>query len=107
MGSYIPQVAQFFSRLVTQPSATAAALYNNLITTLVNSGTWAKLDALYLPAAADPTTAEANLVSGNYTLVPAAGMGFTPNVGFFHIGAISIDTGFNPTTAVGANFSLN
>ena len=107
MGSYIPQVAQFFSRLITQPSTAIAALYNNLITSLVNSGVWAKLDALYLPAAADEATADTNLVSANYTLVPDSGMGFVPNLGYYRVGTIGIDTGFNPTTAVGANFSLN
>lgn len=99
---YSAEAQAFFARVTL--TGAEKALYNSAITTLVASGTWSKLDALYMfGIAPDVATARVNLVSSSYPLTndPAvtfeSGIGFKgPNDAFKYI-----ETGFNPSTAGG------
>lgn len=109
------EAQQFFDRLLTPPTSHREAIYANLLDDLSAGGVLAKLDALYLFAAADPQTATTNLVSGNYK---AWGVGvgayggtaptyFTADRGITGSGADNyVLSNFSSTTAAG-NFSKN
>lgn len=66
-GLYSAAVTQFFNRLATPPDAGRTALYVALIDGLVADGVWAKLEVLYVFAAADAPTALTNLTNGTYS----------------------------------------
>jgi hypothetical protein len=101
-------IAQFLARLATQPTGARLAQYQTLITTLVNAAIWPLLDALYIFDAIDTATALTNLISSKYTGVVHGTMTFAANAGYTGDGTTGyIDTQFNPSTAGGANYSLN
>lgn len=97
--------SQFFNRLVTLPTAARQLLYSHLIDALVAQGIWAKLDVLYVFAAADSATSLINLVSSSFPatqVIPGGAPTFTVDRGW--TGATistCIDSGYNPTTAAG------
>lgn len=69
-------------------------------------GTSSKLDALYILAAPDSATALLNLVQNAYNLTTGgSGNTFTANRGYATTLGY-LDTNFNPSTAVSANFQL-
>lgn len=80
-----------------------AALLNGLTTDgLFNSdGTSSYLDALYLFATADQTTALLNLVSASYTATKTGTPTFTANNGYVGSTGNYINTNFNASTAAG------
>ena len=80
--------------------------YDNLICGLVAEGVWPKLDALYMLAAADTTSADTNLVSSSYGLTAHTAEYFVPNMGYTGSGSGYFSTGFVPSTA-GGHFTLN
>ena len=97
--------ADFIGRLRTPPSRTRRQQYDTLICGLVASGTWSKLDALYVLAAEDAATALTNLVSSSHALTNH-GMMFGPNAGMMGDGSSSyLETDFTPTKA-GGNYKL-
>ena len=102
------QTAAFIARITT-PSAPRAVAYNNLITGLVNSGVWAKLDGLYVYAAADSPTALTNLVQSSFGQTTHGSPSFATDTGYSGDGGTStyLDTGFDPTTATSPNFTQN
>jgi hypothetical protein len=78
--------------------------YDALITSLVSDGVFAKLDALYVFAAPDATTALLNLVQNLYNATNS-GATFTADAGYTGDGSSAfIDSGFNPSTASTPNF---
>ena len=109
---YNSPTQQFFDRLITPPTAARAALYNNLISSLVSAGVWSFLDVLAIYAAADSGTSFINLVQGAFTASIDEASGdptFTPNVGWSGGQAYDnddINTNFNPSTASG-NYTQN
>lgn len=82
--------------------------YTTLICGLVTDGVWSQLDALYIFATADATTANLNLKSTSFpitggTTTPA----FTADRGYKGNGTTDfLKTGFVPSTA-GGNYTLN
>lgn len=101
------QAVAFFDRLSTQPSSSRKVLYNTLITSLVNAGVWAKLDALYMLAAADRATALTNLMSSSYGATAINTPAFTADQSFAFNGSSSyLSSGFDPT-AGSPHFSQN
>ena len=80
--SYSIESEAFFARLATQPTDARKIAYDHLISDLVNSGTWSRLDTLYLASANDSPTARTNLISGNYYLSPYG----SPTFGLDHSG---------------------
>ncbi len=79
---FSPQASQFFARLATQPTSARKTLYAACIDALVAADVWTRLDVLYVLAAADASTAKANLVSSSYTLTPVNSPTFTVDKGY-------------------------
>lgn len=104
LNNYSLQAQAFFSRLVTQPTAAMANAYDHLITGLLNSGVWAKLDGLYLYAATDTTTANTNLIQSAFTATPSAGgtITFSANNGYSADAGTTtyLDSNFDPTVGL-------
>jgi hypothetical protein len=74
----------------------------------VLTGVWAKLDGLYLLAAADAATAQTNLIQSSYGLTVVGSPAFAADAGYTGTGATSayLSTGLNPTVG-SPQFSLN
>lgn len=84
--------------------------YTTLINALVADNIWSKLDALYIYAAQDSTTALLNLVSSSFTGVANGSPTFTADRGFTGVvdsTTVYINTQFNPTTAPSPKFVQN
>jgi hypothetical protein len=88
-------------------SGTETAAYKALICGMVTDGTWSLMDALYIFATNNTTTAKLNLVSTSYTATVNGTLTFTADTGWTGDGSTGyLDTGFNPTSASG-HYSLN
>ncbi|WP_336802535.1 hypothetical protein, partial [Kaistia sp. MMO-174] len=72
----------FFARLTNQPTTARKKLYNDLIVSLKTAGVWAKLDALYVLAAADAQAARQNLVANAYNISASGSPVFTADRGY-------------------------
>jgi len=97
----------FLARLATTPTTAQTTAYNNLISGLVYSEVWAKLDGLFLFAAPNSADALTNLIQAGTATVSgspsfAANAGYTPTTSRDYI-----DSGFNPTTATSPNYTQN
>ena len=101
------QVAQFLAR-TSGLDTTHTNAYTALIDGLVADGVWPKLDVLHVYATQDSTTALLNLVSSNYTGSLLGTPSFTADRGFTgSIGAVGMNTNFNPVTATSPNYTQN
>lgn len=99
-GGVDADVASFLARLTTPPTTERASLYSNLILSLKSAGVWAKLDALWIMAAADSQAARLNLVSSSYTLSPVSSPTFTADRGYTGDGSTSyLDSGYDTNGA--------
>ncbi len=116
--SYDPDAQAFFDRLPAQPSAARKLLVNDLVVAAKDHGWWAETDALHLMAfglgdpgdttANDASAARENLRQDAYHLTAFSSPTFTTDRGYQGDGAAAyLSTNFNPTTAVGANFTRN
>lgn len=105
---YSAEAKQFFDRLTTQPTALRASQYNALIGALVAAGVWAKLDALYVLAAADEDTARINLISSSFACINGvAGLSFVADQGGTGNGSnAQWDTQYNLSSS-GTNYTQN
>jgi hypothetical protein len=106
--TYSAQSQAFFARLASQPNTSRKQAYDRAISGLVLTGVWAKLDGLYLLAAADAATAQTNLIQNSYGLAVVGSPAFAADAGYTGTGATSayLSTGLNPTVG-SPNFSLN
>jgi hypothetical protein len=89
--------------------ATHTNAYKALINGLVADGVLAKLDALYLFATQDTTTARLNLVQNNFNCTPTNTPTFTADRGYTGGSGGSapyLDSGFSPITS-GGNYARN
>ena len=78
-----------------------------MITGLVSDGVWSKLDALYIFATVDRTTAVLNLVSSSFSAVEHGTISFSAYHGYTGDGStFFLDTQFTPLTG-GTNYLLN
>lgn len=101
-GGYLPEAAALFARMTTQPSPARKSLINTTIVGLKDAGVWSKLDALYVPAAHDAQAARRNWLADEYNLTAVSAPTFTVDRGYAGDGTSSyLDTGMNPSTAVG------
>jgi hypothetical protein len=101
------QSAAFLARATNVTSTTDKTNYDTMITGLVNDGVWAKMDALYIWAAVDQTTALLNLVSSSFPGVTTGTVNFSAYHGYTGDGStFAVDTGFVPS-AGGTNYTLN
>jgi hypothetical protein len=104
--NYSADAQQFFARLATQPNPPRKRAYDALITSLVSAGIWAKLDALWVFAAADQATALTNLVSSSFDATATSSPGFSVDRGVYGLAGGYVDTNFNPSTA-GGHYARN
>lgn len=109
---FTPSCAQSTSFLNRTSGFTVQQKYNydTLICSLVTSGTFAKLDALYVLAAPNQAASLLNLVSTSYSLTVSGTMTFGANAGWMGDAATGyLATGFIPSSAGGhyaiGNFS--
>jgi hypothetical protein len=99
-GGYCPESIAFFQRTTALTSRRMRA-YDNMIRALVASGVWAQLDAFYVFATKDTTTALLNLKSSSFPGTANGSPTFTADVGYLGVEAsttVYIDTGFNVST---------
>ena len=100
--SYSSEATALFARFTTPPDAARKALIDALIVSLKTAGVWAKLDALYVMAAADSQAARRNWIADQFNLTAASSPTFTADRGYQGDGATSsLTTAFNPTSAAG------
>ncbi len=84
--------------------------YGNLICGLVADGVWSKLDALYVFATHNQTTANLNLVSSSYTVVPQNSPTWSADRGYAGVEGSTgtyLYNGFTPPPGGGASFTTN
>jgi len=104
---YCTPAINFFNRLATQPTAARKVRYDALIKALMSASVWAKLDILYVFAAADQATALTNLVQSSYGGAIHGSVTFSADRGVTSDGSTGyIDAGFTPSTA-GGQYALN
>ena len=102
------EAAALVARFTTPPTNARKVLIDNFIGALKTAGVWSKLDALHVTAAADSQAARQNWVQDAYNLTAFSSPVFTADRGYTPDGSASyLDSGFNPTTAVGAKFLLD
>lgn len=100
------ETAQFLARVTTQDTSHHNA-YAALIDGLVADSLWAKLDALYIFAAAEIATARTNLKSSSFGLTSTAEPTFAADVGYTGDGLTTyLNTQFTPSTG-GSQYGLN
>ncbi len=101
--------ATAFLARTTGLDATHTNAYTALIDGLVSDGVWSKLDALYIFATQDATTANLNLISTSYPASPSGSPTFTADNGYTGAssGPKNIHTGFIPSTASSPKFTRN
>lgn len=88
-------------------SGTETTAYCNLINGLVADSLWTKLDALYIFATKDTTTANLNLKSTSFGLTQTGSITFAADQGYTGDASTGhFDTGFTPSTA-GGNYTQN
>lgn len=101
------EAAALVARFSAPPSAARKTLIDALVGTLKTAGVWAKLDALYLLAAADEQAGCRNWIADQYNVTPVLAPAFTADRGFQGDGVNSyLRTGFVPSVAAG-KFALN
>ncbi len=105
---YEAEAVALFARFTTPPDTARKGLINDAIKSLKTAGVWAKLDALYLFAAADNQAARRNWIADQYNVTAVASPVFTADRGYQGDGAASyLRTGFNASTAVSPKFVQN
>ncbi len=107
--SYSAEAPQFFDRLVTPPDASRKTLYATLIDALVAQGLWERLDCLYV-AGGDKETMLTSLKSSSYHAVelnPGGSLAFVVDRGITGAVPNVINTTFDPSADLGANYTHN
>lgn len=106
--AYEPEAAALFARFTTAPTSARKLLINDLITALKEAGVWSKLDALYLPAAADAQAARRNWIADAYNLSTVNSPTFTADRGYAGNGTSArLATGFNPSSSPSPKYQQN
>jgi len=106
---YISPQAQAFLARTSVLSDTERRAYIQMINGMVADGVWSKLDALYIFATKDTTTAKLNLVSSNFALTATSGgtpPTFAVDRGYTGQASQGLDTNL-ALDAAGLNYSLN
>lgn len=102
------EAAALVERFATPPTEARKALIDAFWSTPNIKPVMAKLDAFYMPAGIDAQSSLLNWVSTSYNLTAVNSPAFVVDRGYTGDGLTSyLDTGFNPTTAVGAKFTQN
>lgn len=107
--SYSAEALAIFAAFSTPPDATRKGLIDTCVVSLKNAGVWAKLDVLYMFAAADSQAAKINWKNpGTFDGTEISGpITFTADQGFTFNGSSNyISSGFVPSSA-GGTYALN
>lgn len=97
-GGVCSQATAFLAR-TSGLDATHTTAYITMICGMVTDGTWAKLDALWIPATQDQTTAKLNLLSSSFSLVEQNSPTWTADRGYTgNQSNMYLDTQFAPST---------
>lgn len=98
-----------FAAFTTPPSAARKIVINSLVVSLKSAGIWAKLDCLYVLAAADVQAAAVNWREpASFAINAGGGLTFTADRGVAGDGTTGFcDSNFNPTTAPTPQFTQN
>jgi len=101
------EAAALVARFTTTPTNARKALIDNLIGSLKTGGVWSKSDCFYVEAAHSSQAARQNWIADQYNLTAVSSPTFVVDRGYTGDGSSSyLDTGFNPSTAVG-NYALD
>lgn len=101
------EATALIARMSTAPNDTRKAQIDTLVGALKTAGVWAKLDALYVLAAADSQASLLNWLGSTFDAT-AVSTTFTADRGHTGNGTSAyISTGFNPTTATTPKFVQN
>jgi hypothetical protein len=105
---YCSEARALFAAMTTTPTAPRKAIINTAIVALKASGVWARLDGLYVLAAADSQAAKLNWrAPSTFVATEVSAPAFVADRGFTGDADPSyVETGFNPTTA-GGQFVLD
>lgn len=99
---YSAEAMALFARFTTPPTVARKTLINNMIVALKAAGVWAKLDCLWLEAAADSQAARQNWMRDAFNLTAINSPNFTVDRGYAGDGSTSyLLTAFTPSTAGG------
>lgn len=104
------EASAYVARMTVTPSDLRCSIIDTYIGALKSAGVWSKLDALYIQAAADVQSAKLNAVQNAYNITLNGATTFTVDKGIKGTtltGGGYGDTGFNPSTAVGAKYLQN
>ncbi len=100
------QTTAWANRLSAAPAALVQAV-DECIGSLIALGLWSILDALYLPVA-NQADSLLNVVQNAYNMTLSGGVTFTPYQGWKGDGSTGVlNTGFIPSSAAAANYTLN
>lgn len=100
-------VAAIVSGFAVAPDAGRQACITAYVTTLYDTGTWAKLDWLYVLAAGEDQGSRVNWKNpGTFNVAKTGTPTFTTDQGWSGSASNYLDTGFNPSTA-GGQFQRN
>jgi len=103
----LPETDALIARFTTPPTTARAKAINTFIGSLINAGVWAKLDCLYVTAAADSQAARRNWVQDAHNLTAVNSPTFTADRGYAGNGSTSyLNTNYNPLTN-GQQYTLN
>jgi len=102
VGPFSSEALALFARFTTPPTYARSVLINNLINSLIVSGVWRQLDALYVMAAADSQAARLNWKADFFNLTAVSSPTFTADRGYAGDGVASyLDTGYTLSTSNG------
>jgi hypothetical protein len=105
-GGGCSQATTFLAR-TSGLSGTETAAYTTMICGMVSDGTWSLLDALYIFATNNTTTANLNLVSTNFGITQVGTVTFAADTGYTGDGSTGVlNTGFIPASS-GINYVQN
>ena len=101
--SYSAEASAIFAAFTTPPTAARKAQIEACVSYLKNAGVWARLDVLYLLAAANSQAARINWKTpGTFTLTEVNSPTFGVDQGYTGNGTdMQLDTGVNPSTLGG------
>lgn len=102
-----PSLAAMKAR-VTWPLRDTSYIIDKYIKKMDAAGAWAKVDIFYYPGADERELAKLNWKSASFDMTEIGSPTHTPRSGFQGNGVDQqLDTGYNPTTAPGAQFQQN
>jgi hypothetical protein len=108
VSSYQAETNAIAAAFTTPPTTARKNLIDAAVVSLKSAGVWTKLDALYAFAAADSQAAKINWKApGTFNATEVNAPAFVADLGFTGASTKYLDSGYNPTTAPSAKYTLN